>query len=269
MATHKEIHASPESKIKPSFKSIFYNAANISVQGFNIKGEVVYWNSYSEKLFGFTEKEVKGKTLKGFFTSESDGNEFKKYLRNAIRQNKPTPKREWTITTKKGEVLHVLCHIFPAVLTALPEEESIAIAMNFDITDSTHAKEKTKEIVRQLERFSEISADILSIKDEEELFDHVSQAVVDISDFGRVLISYFTDTPPYREIIGHKGIKKTDLERLKKARMPREKHLKYFEKSVIIGSQSRYIPYSSKDILDKDAVAPGEKTYPKTEGRWI
>jgi diguanylate cyclase (GGDEF)-like protein/PAS domain S-box-containing protein len=241
---------------------------NIAVQGFNIKGEVVYWNSYSEKLFGFTEEEVKGKTLKGFFTSVSDENEFKKYLKGAIRNNKPSPRREWTITTKKGDVLHVLCHIFPAVLTALPEEKSIAIAMNIDITDSKNAKDKTKEILRQLERFSEISADILSIKDEEELFDHVSQAVVDISDFGRVLISYFTDTSPYREIIGHKGIKKTDLERLKKAKMPREKQLKYFEKSVKIGSQSCYIPHSSKDILDKDAVAPGEKTYPKKEGRW-
>jgi len=268
LATQKENRASPESKIKSSFKSIFYKAANIAVQGFNIKGEVVYWNSFSEKLFGFTEKEVKGKTLKGFFTSESDGNEFKKYLRNAIRQNKPTPKREWTITTKKGEILHVLCHIFPAVLTALPGEESIAIAMSIDITDSKRAKEKTKEMLRQMERFSEISADILSIKSEEELFDHVSQAVVDISDFGKVLISYFTDTPPYREIIGHKGIKKTELERLKKAKVPREKYLKYFEKSVKIGSQSCYIPHSSKDILDKDAVAPGEKTYPKKEGRW-
>ncbi len=268
MATHKENHASPESKIKSSFKSIFYNAANIAVQGYNIKGEVVYWNSFSEKLFGFTEREVKGKTLKGFFTSESDENEFKKYLKNAIRQNKPSPKKEWAITTKKGDVLHVSCHIFPAILTALPEEESIAIAMNFDITDSKNAKEKTKEIVRQLERFSEISADILSIKNEEELFDHVSQAVVDISDFGRVLISYFTDTPPYREIIGHKGIKKNDLERLKKAKMPREKYLKYFEKAIKIGNQSCYIPHSSKDILDKDAVVPGEKTYPKKEGRW-
>jgi diguanylate cyclase (GGDEF)-like protein/PAS domain S-box-containing protein len=268
LATQKESYASTGSKIKSRFKSIFYNAANIAVQGYNIKGQVVYWNRFSEKLFGFTEKEVLGKTLKRFFVSESDENEFKKYLRNAIRHNKPSPKKEWAITTKTGEVRHVLCHIFPAVLTALPEEESIAIAMNIDITDSKSAKDKTKEILRQLERFSEISADILSIKDEERLFDHVSQAVVDISDFERVLISYFTDTPPFREIIGHKGVKKADLERLKKAKMPKEKYLKYFEKSIKIGNQSCYIPHSLKDILDKDAVAPGEKTYPKKEGRW-
>lgn len=268
MATQKVNHASPMSKIKSGFKSIFYNAANIAVQGYNIKGEVVYWNRFSEKLFGWTENEVLGKTLKGFFVSESDKSEFKKYLKNAILHNKPSPKKEWALATKKGEIKHVLCHIFPAVLTALPEEESIAIAMNIDITDSKSVKDKTTETLRQIERFSEISASMLSIKDEEKLFDHVSQAVVDISDFGRVLISYFTDTPPHREIIGHKGIKRTDLQRLKKAKIPREKFLKYFEKAIKIGSQSCYIPNSWKDILDKDAVAPGEKTYPKKEGRW-
>jgi diguanylate cyclase (GGDEF)-like protein/PAS domain S-box-containing protein len=266
--THQEKQAPPESGIKSGFKSIFYNAANIAVQGYNIKGEVVYWNHFSEKLFGFTKSEVKGKTLKGFFVSESDESDFKKYLRNAIRYNKPSPKREWAITTKSGEVRHVLCHILPAVLTDLPEEESIAIAMNIDVTDSKCAKDKTKELLHQLERFSEISADILPIKDEEKLLDHISQAVVDISDFGRVLISYFTDTPPYREIIGQKGIKKTDLERLKKAKIPREKYLKYFAKTIKIGNQSCYIPHSLKDILDKDAVPPGEKTYPKKEGLW-
>ena len=268
MATQKENRNSPESKIKSRFKSIFYNAANIAVQGYNIKGEVVYWNRFSEKLFGYTEKEVIGKTLKGLFVSESDENEFKKYLKTAIRQNKPSPKKEWAITTRTGEVRHVLSHIFPAVLTTLPEEESIAIAMNIDITDSKSAKDKTKEILRQIERFSEISTAVLSIKDEEKLFDQVSRAVVDISDFGRVLISYFTDAPPYREIIGHKGIKKADIGRLKKAKIPREKYLEYFEKSIKIGNQSCYIPHSLKDILDKDAVIPGEKTYPKKDGRW-
>ncbi len=268
MATRKETQASPESKIKSRFKSIFYNAANIAVQGYNIKGEVVYWNRFSEKLFGFTEKEVMGRPLKGLFVSEADENEFKKYLRTAIRHNKPSPKKEWAITTITGEVRHVLCHIFPAVLTTLPEEESIAIAMNIDITDSKSAKDKTAEILRQMERFSEISAAILSIKDEAKLFHRVSRAVVDISDFERALIYYFTDTPPYREIIGHKGIKKADIERLKKAKIPREKYLKYFAKCIKIGSQSCYIPYSLKNILDKDAVTPGEKTYPIKEGRW-
>ena len=257
---YKEVEIS-----KLRLKSILDSASNIAIQGYNIKGEIVYWNRFSEKLFGFSEREVKGKTIKSLLLSESDEKEFIKYIRNTIRQNKPSPKMKWAITTKKGEVRHVLFHIFPAVL---PGEESIAVAMNIDITDSTKAKEKTKEILRQIERFSEISADILSIEDEEELFEHISQAVVDISDFNRVLISYFMDTPPYREIIGYKGIKKADLERVKKVKMPKEKYLKHFEKSIKIGNQSCYIPRSLKDILDKNSVIPGEKIYPKKEGHW-
>jgi len=250
---------------KLRLKSILDSAANLAIQGYNVKGEIVYWNRFSEELFGFSEKEVKGKTLKILLLSESDQKEFKKHLKDTIRHNKPAPKKEWAITTKKGDVLHVLFHIFPAIL---PGDESIAVAMNIDITDSARAKEKTKEILLQIERFSEISADILSIKDEEELFEHISQAVVDISDFNKVFISYFIDTAPYREIIGHKGIKKADIERVKKVKMPREKYLKYFEKAIKIGNQSCYIPHTLKDILDQNAVIPGEKTYPKKEGHW-
>ena len=250
---------------KLRLKSILDSAANLAIQGYNVKGEIVYWNRFSEELFGYSEKEVKGKTIKILLLSESDQKEFKKHLKDTIRHNKPAPKKEWAITTKKGDVLHVLFHIFPAIL---PGDESIAVAMNIDITDSARAKEKTKEILLQIERFSEISADILSIKDEEELFEHISQAVVDISDFNKVLISYFIDTAPYREIIGHKGIKKADIERVKKVKMPREKYLKYFEKAIKIGNQSCYIPHTLKDILDQNAVIPGEKTYPKKEGHW-
>ncbi len=250
---------------KLRLKSILDSAANLAIQGYNVKGEIVYWNRFSEEVFGYSEKEVIGKTLKILLLSESDQKEFKKHLKDTIRHNKPAPKKEWAITTKKGDVRHVLFHIFPAIL---PGDESIAVAMNIDITDSARAKEKTKEILLQIERFSEISADILSIKDEEELFEHISQAVVDISDFNKVLISYFIDTAPYREIIGHKGIKKADIERVKKVKMPREKYLKYFEKAIKIGNQSCYIPHTLKDILDQNAVIPGEKTYPKKEGRW-
>ena len=246
-------------------KSVLDKMENIAIQGYNIKGEVVYWNRFSEKLFGFTEKEVKGKTFKGLFLSGSDEKEFKKHLTNVIRSRKSSPKQELSVTTKTGEVRHVLCHIFPAVL---PELESTAIAMNIDITDSKNAKEKIKETLRQFESFSRISADILSIEDEKELFERISQAVVEISDYERVLVSYFTDKPPFREIIGHKGASKADINRVKKVKMPREKYLKYFEKGIKIGNQSCYLPYTMKGILDKEALIPGEKTFPKKEGFW-
>jgi diguanylate cyclase (GGDEF)-like protein/PAS domain S-box-containing protein len=247
------------------FMSVLNSTENIAVQGYNIKGEVIFWNQFSEKLFGFTENEVKGKTLEEFLLSESDEKEFKKHIKNVIQNTKPSPLTEWRTKTKTGDIRHILCFIFPSLLE---DRDPMAIAMVADITEAKKAQEKINEILNQLERFSEISADILSIKDEEKLFDRIAQAVIDISDYRRVLISYFIDTPPYREIIGHKGVKRADLERVKKIKMPREKYLEYFRKGIKIGNNSSYIPHTLKNILDQKAVIYGETPYPVKEGRW-
>jgi len=252
-------------KAKMGLKSTLDNATNIAIQGYNINGEVVYWNRYSEKLFGYPEKNVRGKTLKGVVFSEKDERDFRKLLTNTIKNRKSSPKKEWTITTKKGEIKQVLCHIFPAVF---PGQESVAVAMHMDITENLKAREKINDMLQQLESFSSISADILSIDDEEELFERISQAVVDISDYDRVLISYFTDKPPYREIIGYRGITEAEFNRVQKVSMPKEKYLRYFERGIEIGDQSCYIPQKMKGILDKKAFIPGEKSYPVKEGRW-
>ena len=250
---------------KTGFKSTLDNATNIAIQGFNLRCEVVYWNHFSEKLFGYTEQNVRGKTLKGIIFSGKDEGEYRKLLTNTIKNSKSPPKKEWDITTKKGEKKNVLCHIFPAVF---PGQESIAVAMYIDITESQKAREKIDEMVRQLESFSSISADILSIEEEEELFERISQAVVDISDYSRVLISYFTNKPPYREIIGYRGIKESEFNRVQKVNMAKEKYLKYFDRGIKIGNQSCFIPHKMKSILDQKAFIPGEKSYPAKDGRW-
>ncbi len=250
---------------RSSLRSILDNASNIAIQGFNMKGDAVYCNRFCEKLFGYSEKQIKGKSLNGIIFAESDKSELKKAVKNAIAHLKSSPRMEWTITTKKGETKNMMCHIFPAVF---PGQDPIAVALFMDITESYKSKEKINEMLRQMESFSSISADILSIEEEERLFQRICQAVVDISDFERVLISYFTDKPPYREILGHHGIKEADYIRVRKVNMPREKYLKYFEKGIKIGNQSVYIPQSQKNILDQKALIPGDKAYPSRESAW-
>ena len=250
---------------KTSMKFVLDHATNIAIQGFNLNGEVVYSNRFCEKLFGYTEKQLKGKTVKGTILSEKDEADLRKSVESAINNHKSSPRLEWEITTKKGEIKHVFCHIFPAVF---PGQESIAVALFSDITESHRAEEKINEMLRQLESFYSISADILSIEEEAHLFERISQAVIEISDFERVLISYFTDKPPYREIIGYQGIKEAEYNRVKRVNMPREKYLKYFERGIKIGNQTVYIPHDMKRMLDQKAIIPGEKTYPIKEGYW-
>lgn len=246
-------------------KSIIEKVPNIAIQGFNKKGEVIFWNPYSEILLGLKEKQVKGRSLNGLLLSKSEEKGFKNILKTIFRDNKPAPLMEWIIPSEKEEKKIVLSSVFPI---ALPGQEPMAIAMCMDITGRKKAEEKIREMNREIEGFSVMSADILSIKDEKELFERISQAVIDISDFNRVLISYFIDFPPYREIIGHKGVKKKDLDRVKRIHMPREKYLKAFKEGIKIGKQSCYIPHDKKHVLDQRAVIYGEKTYPEEVGRW-
>jgi len=245
--------------------SIVDNAPNTALLGINKNGEVVFWNPASEKLYGYLESQVKGKKLVDLNISEFDKPKFKKLIKSVFEKNRPSPLREWTKTTKKGEPRFVLSSLYPITL---PGQDIIAVCMDVDITRRKKAEERIREINKQIEKFSEITADILSIENEKELFEHISQSIIDISDFNRVLISYFKEESPYREIIGHRGISKTELAWLKKIKMPREKYLRYFDKAMKIGNQSCYIPHTKKHILDQDAVVYGKKAYPKSKGHW-
>jgi len=250
---------------KTKLKAIIDNAPNLAIQGFSKEGKILFWNPASERLFGFSEEEVKDKTLEYIFVSDEKVKEFQDQLNEVIQKKKASVLMESEITTKTEETRCVLCSLFPIFL---PEQEPIAVAMHVDISQRKAVEENIRGVNRQIERFSEISADILSIEDEEYLFDRMAEAVVDISDFSRVLISYFIDDPPYRKIIGHKGVSSGTLEKVKKVEMPREKYMKYFSEGIKIGRQSCYIPHIMKKMLDENAVISSDKPYPKEEGKW-
>jgi PAS domain S-box-containing protein len=250
---------------KSQLKSIIDKAPNVAIQGYNDKGKVIFWNKFSEKLLGFTENEIKGKPFKGILASEEDETKFQELIQEVFHTQKPSSLREWKARRNSGEEKHILSSIFPV---AQPEQEPIVVAMIMDITDQKKAEEKILRVSSQFERFSKISAAILSIENEKELFEYIAKAVTDISDFSRVLISYFIDEPPFREIIAYQGVRKADLDRVKKVEMPKEKYLGYFDRGIKIGNQSCFIPALKKDILDLEAVVTSERSYSEKENGW-
>jgi diguanylate cyclase (GGDEF)-like protein/PAS domain S-box-containing protein len=246
-------------------KAVTDNVPNIAIQGYNGDGEIVLWNPASEKLYGYKAADVIGKRAGSLTLSESESKKLKKFIKTTLEKKKSAPLKEWTVRTKKGEERFVLSSIFPV---SMPEGETFIVCVDADITERKTADKRLDEMSQQIERFSQMTAELLFIEDEQELFDHIAQSVIDISDFNRVLISFFIEDPPYREIIGHEGVSKADLERVKKVEMPPEKYLVCFEKGIKIGNQSCYVPHRLKHILDQDAVIYGKKTYPRRKGRW-
>ena len=241
------------------------SAPNIAIHGFNEKGEVQFCNPCAEQLFGTSEADLLGNKIRGAHFSLNNEEEFLTLLNKTLETKEHSPFMEWLLRKPDGDTKHILSSIIPI---HHPKLEPMAVAMSLDITDSRIMTEKIQDMSHQIERFTEISAAILSIEQDKELFDRIAQAVVEISDFKRVLISYFKDEPPYREIIAYKGVAAETIEQVKKISMPREKYLSYFGQCVKLGNQSCFIPHDLQDILDKNAVIPGEMKYPEGEGRW-
>ncbi|MFQ6068976.1 MAG: diguanylate cyclase [Candidatus Aminicenantales bacterium] len=239
-----------------ALNSIIDNAP-VGVYRTTLDGEFIYANPSLARMLGYSSPE---EILKDKVISLYECKEERARLINLLKKHKKVDNFEVDVRTKKGESKKIL-------LSATLEGREIS-GMVIDITETAKAKKRIEEMSHQIQKFSEIAADLLTIEDEKELFTRISKAVVDISDFNRVLISYFKDEPPYREIIGHRGIRKKDLERVRNVEMPREKYLSYFKKGIKLGTQSCYIPHNLCHILDQKAVIYGDKLYPEKNGSW-
>jgi len=147
------------------------------------------------------------------------------------------------------------------------EEEALVISLK-DITERKRAENQIRLLTAQIEQFSRISADILTIADDKKLFKTISTAIVEISDFSRVLFYTFKEEFPYRDILGSHGIDKETLERLSKTSVSKEMLKDIFEKRLLLGNQSCYVPHTRKHILDQKAVNNGKKEYAPGKGRW-
>lgn len=247
------------------FKAIIEHAPNIAILGFNSRIEVVFFNPCLEEIFEITSEEIRNGNMEALAFSTKEESQFKDLIQSVLKGDLPSQLKEWSFNSRSGRKKYILSSIFPI---AQEGQDPIVVAMSVDITESKQKTIKIEEMNRQIEGFSEILSAILTIKDVDELYEKIAEAVVQISDFKRVLISYFTEETPYRKIIGYKGVNSEVVEKVKNVEMPREKYQKIFRKGIKIGDQSCFIPADMKDILDQKAVIYGEKSYVGKKDCW-
>jgi len=222
-----------------------------------------YANHAVTEFFGYSQKELLGEPLFKKL-SPMDGAGLEKQYRMQLSNKKAASTYTATLFSKSKAEKTVEISVSTIQFKGRPAD----LGLIRDLTHQNIISNKMKEMNRQIERFADITAALILVEGAEDFLEFASQAVVDISDFNRVLISYFKDESPFREIIGHKGITKKQLDRIKNIEMPREKYLKYFNQGIKVGNQSCYIPHNLKDILDQKAVIYGKKSYSSKEGYW-
>lgn len=144
-----------------------------------------------------------------------------------------------------------------------------------EITEREHtaqalqeSQKKLSQNIKQTEQFSLSAASILSIQDEKHLFNSISQAIVEYSDFKRVLISLFQDEPPYRELIGFAGVSEEIVAKVRNTELSKSWYTGVFEQGIKLGQFSYYIPHTMKHILNQEAVIYGEDEIREGDGAW-
>jgi len=163
---------------------------------------------------------------------------------------------------------HPFKPVFDAIALIKEELDELLKERNDAAKALKQSEQKLLEFSNQTEQLSLAAASMISIKEEQTIFNKISKAIVEHSDFGRVIISLFKDAFPYRDIIGYGGLEDKTIERLRKVEMPKSWYDGVFEQGEKLGQSSYYIPHKMKHILNQEAVIYGEGPPPDAENSW-
>jgi len=133
-----------EAKLKSSIEL----TPNVAIQWYDEQGRVLFWNSASELLYGWTSSEAVGKTLDQLIHTPEEAREFLNILQEIDRTGNTYGPYEAAIHHRSGTPGFVMATTF-----AIPSENNKKTFVCMDV-DITAAKQFQKNLAESNERFS-------------------------------------------------------------------------------------------------------------------
>jgi len=120
------------------FRTILQDIQNIAVQGFAADGTTQYWNTASEKLYGYSAKEAIGKNLLDLIIPPQMRDEVRQAIKQMSDSGHPIPAAELALMRKDGSLVSVFSsHAIVTVPGHAPE----LFCLNVDLTERIQAEE--------------------------------------------------------------------------------------------------------------------------------
>jgi diguanylate cyclase (GGDEF)-like protein/PAS domain S-box-containing protein len=89
------------------FQSLCEQVQHISVQGYDSNHRVIFWNSASEKLYGYSREEAMGRRLEDLIIPSDQRQAVSELIDRWLAENKPVPSGELVLRRKDGAPVNV------------------------------------------------------------------------------------------------------------------------------------------------------------------
>ncbi len=114
---------------------LFENVSGIAIQGYDLDGNIVFWNQTSERLLGYSPSEVIGKSMKDLIIASENNEKFiqcLKFGKKAKKSGEIIAPSEVDFLHKDGHrILLYSIH----VISISDKKEKILLCINFDLSE--------------------------------------------------------------------------------------------------------------------------------------
>jgi len=149
---------------KKIFQHIMEYSESISIQGYNEKHEVIYWNKASETLYGYSKQEALGQRLEALIIPDPIKEEVSKHIDNWINNGVHIPSSKIILMDKDGNDVHVFSQ---HVMIEIDADHYEMYCMDIDIGEIDTLQ---KELLTQknfLKTIINVIPDLIWLKDTE------------------------------------------------------------------------------------------------------
>ncbi|MDP8239797.1 MAG: PAS domain S-box protein [Candidatus Hatepunaea meridiana] len=162
------------------FRNLMEFVPGVSIQGYDLKGTVLYWNKASEEVYGYTAEEALGQNLGDLIIPDDIMPLFEK----ALKTGKYIEKSGEFAPPGEVDLLHKGGHLVPvySIHTAvkLPGKHPILFCIDVDLSDRKNKEEALRENEEKLRNIFEHSTNVYYSHTPDHIPTYLSPQIKDI-----------------------------------------------------------------------------------------
>lgn len=179
---HRQMHRNEENKKqnRERLLACLQNTPNVAVQWYNGRGEVVFWNKASERLYGWSEEEATGKTVDALIVVPANRQHWLQQMQQVSKAATDVVTEEWSFARRDGSLRHCLSTLFSI---SSGDCEPLFVCMDVDLTERRQSEQTLQEAEKKYRSLVEQQADAIA------LFDKAGN-ILDVNNSATALLGY-------------------------------------------------------------------------------